>query len=127
MDILISARAKGAVIDVDYECERGKLPGIHPGGKACAGEVPGSPVCPPPFTTWREESNMRNTLKKRLRPVLFTAGGALAGLAYYYFVGCSSGACPVTSHPLVTMAYVGLAGWLLSGISGKECGGKCNM
>lgn len=70
---------------------------------------------------------MRKNIKKWLRPVLFTVGGALAGLAYYYFVGCTSGACPLTSHPLVTMAYMGLVGWLLSGVLGKGCGGKCNM
>ena len=70
---------------------------------------------------------MRKNIKKWLRAVLFTAGGALAGLVYYYFVGCASGACPLTSHPLVTMAYMGLVGWLLSGISGKEPSDKCNM
>ena len=70
---------------------------------------------------------MRKNIKKWLRPVLFTVGGALAGLAYYYFVGCASGACPLTSHPLATMAYMGLVGWLLSGVLGKGCGGKCNM
>lgn len=41
---------------------------------------------------------MRKNIKKWLRPVLFTAGGALAGFAYYCFVGCASGACPLTSH-----------------------------
>lgn len=70
---------------------------------------------------------MKGTIKKYLKPALFTAGGALAGLAYYYFAGCPSGACPLTSHPLVTMAYMGLIGWLLSGILGKGCGGKCNL
>lgn len=70
---------------------------------------------------------MREKLKKRLKPILFTVGGALVGLIYYCFVGCASGSCPLTSHPLVTMAYMGLAGWLLSGIFGKGCGGKCNI
>lgn len=70
---------------------------------------------------------MRKNIKKWLRPVLFTAGGALAGLAYYHFVGCTSGTCPLTSNPLATMAYMGLVGWLLSGVLGKGCGGKCNM
>lgn len=70
---------------------------------------------------------MKKNNKKWLRPILFTAGGAMAGLAYYYFIGCPSGTCPLTSHPLITMAYMGLVGWLLSGISGKGCGGKCNM
>ena len=27
-------------------------------------------------------------IKKWIRPTLFTLGGALAGLAYYYFIGC---------------------------------------
>lgn len=70
---------------------------------------------------------MGKNTKKWMKPALFTAGGALAGLAYYHFVGCTSGACPLTSHPLVTMAYMGLVGWLLSGMFGKERGGKCNM
>ena len=25
--------------------------------------------------------------------------GAFAGFAYYYFVGCSTGSCPLTSNP----------------------------
>ncbi len=70
---------------------------------------------------------MKKNIKKWVKPILFTVGGALAGLAYYYFVGCSSGTCPLTFHPLVTMFYMGLVGWLLSGIFGRECGGKCNM
>ena len=39
---------------------------------------------------------MKENIKKWLKPILFTAGGALVGLAYYYFVGCSTGACPLT-------------------------------
>ena len=70
---------------------------------------------------------MREKLKKRLRPILFTVGGALVGLIYYYSVGCASGSCPLTSHPMVTMAYMSLVGWLLSGIFGKGYGDKCNM
>ena len=56
---------------------------------------------------------MKEKIKKWLKPVLFTAGGALVGLAYYYFVGCPTGACPLTSNPLITMAYMGFIGWLL--------------
>ena len=48
---------------------------------------------------------MKEKIKKWLKPVLFTAGGALVGLAYYYFVGCPTGACPLTSNPFITMAY----------------------
>ena len=69
---------------------------------------------------------MKERIKKWLKPVLFTADGALVGLAYYYFVGCPTGACPLTSNPFITMAYMGFIGWLLSGIIGKGCSGSCN-
>lgn len=70
---------------------------------------------------------LKKTRKHGWKRVLFTVGGALAGLGYYRLVGCPSGACPLTSHPLVTMAYLGLVGWLISGLFGKECGGSCSM
>ena len=69
---------------------------------------------------------MKSKLKKRLRPLLFTVGGALAGLGYYYVVGCSSGSCAITSNPIVTMIYMGAVGFLLSGLFKKEGDGKCN-
>ena len=52
--------------------------------------------------------------------------GALGGFLYWHFVGCSTGACPLTSNPFITMAYMGFIGWLLSGIFGKGCSGSCN-
>ena len=70
---------------------------------------------------------MKSKLKKRLRPLLFTVGGALAGLGYHYAVGCSSGSCLIMSNPIVTMIYMGAVGFLLSGLFGKEGDGKCNM
>ena len=69
---------------------------------------------------------MREKMKKWLKPVLFVVGGALAGLAYYHFVGCSTGSCPLTSNPWITMSYMGFVGWLISGICGKGCCGSCN-
>ena len=69
---------------------------------------------------------MKEKIKNWLKPVLFTAGSALVSLAYYYFVGCPTGACPLTSNPFITMAYMGFIGWLLSGIFGKGCSGSCN-
>ena len=70
---------------------------------------------------------MKNKIKKWIRPALFTLGGALLGLGYYSFVGCSTGSCAITSNPLSSMLYMGLMGWLLSGVIGKECDGGCNM
>ena len=31
--------------------------------------------------------------------------GAIGGFAYYYFIGCSSGSCPITSNPFLMTAY----------------------
>lgn len=51
---------------------------------------------------------------KWLRPLLFVTGGALLGFAYYYFIGCQSGTCPITSNPLMSTAYGAFIGVLLS-------------
>ena len=64
--------------------------------------------------------------RKWIRPALFTLGGALAGLAYYHLIGCASGSCPITSNPFGSMLYMGLIGWLISGIFSRECG-SCKM
>lgn len=71
---------------------------------------------------------MKKLMKKLLRPVIFTAIGALVGLGYYYAVGCSTGTCAITSSPLSSMVYVGLIGLVLSGAFGSSCccsGGSC--
>ena len=70
---------------------------------------------------------MKENTKKWLRPALFTLAGVLVGLGYYYFVGCSTGSCPITSNPVSSMVYMGLVGWLLSGAFGKGCDGGCSM
>lgn len=68
---------------------------------------------------------MKEKLKKLIRPGLFILGGALAGLGYYYLFGCRNG-CLITSSPWRTMIYMGLIGWLLSGIGRKERKDGCN-
>lgn len=39
--------------------------------------------------------------------------GAIAGYAYYHFVGCTSGSCAITSKPLNSTLYGSLMGGLL--------------
>jgi hypothetical protein len=41
-------------------------------------------------------------------------GGGL-GFAYYKFVGCSSGACPLTSNPIISTLYGSVVGALIAG------------
>lgn len=56
---------------------------------------------------------MTNRLKKYYKWVLGASLGAAAGFAYWYFIGCSSGSCPITSNPYNTMGYFALVGLLL--------------
>ena len=69
---------------------------------------------------------MKQKLIRKLHSLLFILGGALAGLAYYYLVGCLTGSCPITANPVTTMLYTALIGWLLSGIFRKESDCGCN-
>ena len=69
---------------------------------------------------------MKASLKKWLIPLLFTLGGALVGLAYYHLIGCATGSCAITSNPVNAMLYMGLMGWLLSGVFSGGCAGGCS-
>lgn len=51
-----------------------------------------------------------------LRLILGIILGAVAGFAYYKFVGCSSGACPITSNPFISTIYGGIMGAAVSGM-----------
>jgi len=37
-------------------------------------------------------------------------GGALLGFLYYYYIGCASGSCAITSNPYISTAYGALMG-----------------
>jgi hypothetical protein len=49
------------------------------------------------------------------RLVVGVVVGGLMGYAVYRFVGCSSGACPITSNPWVSTIVGMLFGGLISG------------
>lgn len=58
-----------------------------------------------------------NTWIKR---TLFVAAGAGLGYAYYYFIGCVSGGCPITSNPYISTGYGALVGFVLFGAGRKR-------
>ena len=45
--------------------------------------------------------------------------GAIGGYLYYYFIGCTSGSCVITSRPLNSTIYGAVMGGLLFGIFKK--------
>jgi hypothetical protein len=46
--------------------------------------------------------------------------GGIAGFMYYYFVGCKSGTCAITSNPFINIPYGSLLGYFISGLFKKE-------
>jgi Family of unknown function (DUF6132) len=58
-------------------------------------------------------------MKKYLKLTLYGLIGAVAGYAYYYFIGCSNGgSCPLTSNWYVTTLY-GTAAGIVMGLPKK--------
>ena len=54
---------------------------------------------------------------------LYIAGaiaGSIAGYAYYFYIGCASGTCAITSKPLNSTLYFAMLGALLFGMFQKE-------
>jgi len=39
--------------------------------------------------------------------------GAAGGYAWYRFVGCKSGTCPITGNPIISTLYGALIGFLM--------------
>ena len=50
----------------------------------------------------------------KTRKILPAVLGAVGGYAYYYWIGCVSGTCPITSNPWASTGYGALLGLLLT-------------
>lgn len=50
-----------------------------------------------------------------IRPLLGALVGAGVGFAMYKFVGCKTGACPLTANPWISMLIYGLVGAVMAG------------
>ena len=53
---------------------------------------------------------------KLLRVIVGICIGGIIGYMYYYFVGCSSGVCPITRNPISSILYGSLMGFLISSV-----------
>ncbi len=61
-----------------------------------------------------------STLLKYKLTLIGILVGAIGGYAYYYFVGCASGTCAITSNPLNSTLYGSMMGGLLFSNFKKE-------
>jgi hypothetical protein len=75
----------------------------------------------PNLNKGKKKNNMTGLLtKKWIKVVSFLLLGGLGGFAYYYFIGCNSGTCAITSNPYISTTYGMMMGLLLSIDSKKE-------
>lgn len=58
-------------------------------------------------------------MKVHWKHILIILAGAAGGFAYYYFIGCVSGSCPITSNPWTSTLYGALMGFV-GGMGSKE-------
>lgn len=58
---------------------------------------------------------MKKWFQKNKLTVISTLVGALIGFMYWYFIGCASGSCAITSSPINSTLYGGLLGFLFMG------------
>jgi len=65
-----------------------------------------------------------NTMDMQLKTIYWTLAGlvigAAAGFAYYFYVGCASGSCPITSNPWISTLY----GSAMGGLAFNSLGNK---
>ncbi|MCU0445587.1 MAG: DUF6132 family protein [Microscillaceae bacterium] len=50
----------------------------------------------------------------KFRGLISIIAGAIAGYAYWYYVGCSNGTCPISSVWYISTAYGALLGYTLT-------------
>jgi len=52
--------------------------------------------------------------KKNKKMILGVVIGGVLGFSYFYFVGCKTGTCPITSNPYISIAYGSIIGLFLA-------------
>jgi len=55
------------------------------------------------------------------RPAVGVILGGIGGFLYYYFVGCSSGSCAITSNPISSVIFGSAIGYFILNSPCKTC------
>jgi hypothetical protein len=64
-------------------------------------------------------------MNKYLKLGIYAVIGAVAGFAYYYYIGCYNGHCLISSNPYISTGY-GMAAGVVLGWNGKRQKAKEN-
>ncbi len=64
--------------------------------------------------------SMKKIIQKYKLEVIGIPAGMLGGWLYWYYVGCTSGSCAITSSPVNSTLYGAVLGALLFGMFKKE-------
>ena len=56
---------------------------------------------------------MKDFIKKNILKITGVLIGGAGGFAYYYFIGCTSGTCPITSNPYISILWGAVMGYLV--------------
>ncbi len=60
--------------------------------------------------------NLKKWLRSNKFIVIGAIVGGIGGYLYYYFIGCASGSCAITSKPINSMIYFSVMGGLAASI-----------
>jgi len=63
---------------------------------------------------------MKKFLKKNRLKIIGILFGGIAGFAYYYITGCSTGTCPITSNPYISILWGTVMGYLVAELFKKK-------
>ncbi|HEY0742049.1 MAG TPA: DUF6132 family protein [Chryseosolibacter sp.] len=58
--------------------------------------------------------------RKHWLTIMGVVVGAVGGYAYYYWIGCNSGSCPITSQPVNSTIYGAIMGGLFLNMFQKK-------
>jgi hypothetical protein len=63
---------------------------------------------------------MIQKIKVSIPEIIGLTVGAVGGFIYYKVVGCSTGACPITSNPWISTVWGAALGYLFGGMFNKN-------
>jgi hypothetical protein len=72
------------------------------------------------------EENKQNQLLTKIKSIFSIASiigivvGIIGGYIYYIKIGCSSGSCPITSNPYMSMLWGAIIGYLIGDMFKKR-------